>query len=357
MLSIPSTALAPALKAVASAASSRPYAPILECVRVEAGEGRLRLEATDMDLWLRRDVACPDGLLEPVCVAAGDLRRATETAGAGDVAFKPVKDDRLQVSGAAGRCTLPTLSAVEFPSLPALEAATLEGEIDVGVLRLLLPMTSREITRTYLGGVRVNVLKKRLRLTSTDGHQGAIIDTAEVPASKAEIIVPAAAIVALPVVAGLVKFRADASRIEFAGDGWTLNSRLIDGTFPQIERVVPDRQSGWADVEAAELRAAVARVAWVDGLVTLTCSGEEIAISRGTQAGREASASVRANVRGEARFQVKAAYLLNVVAAMASDIVGLSWADENSSSSPIRIDPVGPNDGSRQGVVCPLRIR
>jgi DNA polymerase-3 subunit beta len=178
----------------------------------------------------------------------------------------------------AGRSVfdLPCLASEEFPSV---ETADLNVRFSIAAPELarLIDKTrfamSTEETRYYLNGVHLHVHKdgaaSTMRAVATDGHRLARIEVGlpDGAADMPPIIVPRKTVQEMRKLlgdeTGEVAVSVSPQRILMVMERATLTSRLIDGTFPDYERVIPKDNDRSARLKAAELAAAVDRVATV----------------------------------------------------------------------------------------------
>jgi DNA polymerase-3 subunit beta len=239
---------------VQSVVERRNTIPILANVLMEAGDGSLRLTATDMDLAIVESVAAEiaqgGATTAPAHTLYDIVRKLPEGA---QVEFA-ADGDLSQLRLRAGRSTfsLSCLPTADFPLGDGGEFTT-EFELSAEELRGLIDRTrfavSTEETRYYLNGIYFHAFEgdgaKTMRAVATDGHRLARV---EMPLpSGAEgmpaIIVPRKAVNELrklidettdPVTVSLSETRA-----RFAFDTVVLTTKLIDGTFPDYDRVIP----------------------------------------------------------------------------------------------------------------------
>lgn len=277
-LAIERSTLLKSLAHIQNVVERRTTIPILGNVKLEAGKGELRLTATDLDLELA--IREPAAVTEPgtTTVAAHTLfeivRKLPEgcevtlSCGAGA--------NELTLRAARSRFELPTLPADEFPALGedelpvafALPAPLLQRLID----KVRFAMSTEE-TRYYLNGIHFHVLRQRggglLRAVATDGHRLARIE-AELPAGAdglPPIIVPRKTVGEMRKLVdgreGNVDVEVSTSRIRLKVDGSVLTSRLIDGQFPDYERVIPKSAERVAVLETRPFAQAVDRVSTI----------------------------------------------------------------------------------------------
>jgi DNA polymerase-3 subunit beta len=278
--------------------------PILRAIRLAAANGTLTAQATDMDLWHEVAVPCEGHLA--ACCPDGERIAAAAASAAGETVTLAPTNDRLTLRHEAGRATIACLAADEFPVRPRTEPrATLdvEGADLAALIGRVAHAVSTDQTRYYLNGalLELQVGGGRILLTATDGHRLAhsSCPVAITGDARATAIVPRQALERLARAKGAVRVSLAADRIEAAWEGHVLASRLIDGTYPEWRRVVPQADAEPVILETAALGAAVDRVAWAardkTSSVWLSINGTgSYVAARGEHDGHEARATLDA---------------------------------------------------------------
>lgn len=261
-------AFAAALKRVLPAAKTRSFTPILECVLLQSSGGILTLACTDKEIALTEKIEAQDVPDMTVCVNAKLLFNVVKSlppGGAITYALEGSASDVLKIGGA----TLATLSAEDFPncSAPAWQQSFgLPADVLLGALNAVKHGISTEETRYYLNGVHICIQDGRLAFVTCDGHR-LFLKSVAIPAGIAElpeIIVPRATITMLmPLLAkccDVVRIDLTETRMCFSFGAITLTTKLVDGVFPEFNRVIPRDNSLKVVFDAAELIGAVKAV-------------------------------------------------------------------------------------------------
>jgi DNA polymerase III subunit beta len=275
-LSIERSVLLRALAHVQSVVERRNTIPILSNVRLEAKDGQLHLTATDMDL-------------EVVEAVSADLQVAGSTTAPAHVLYDICRklpegsEVALDATGDAGRLSI-ACGRIQFrlPCLPPEDFPVMSGgdfshdfALPASELRRLVDKTrfaiSTEETRYYLNGIYLHSTDAdsgpMLRAVATDGHRLARIDSEQPDgaAGMPGIIVPRKAVAELrklvDEIDGAVSIQLSDTKIRFAFDTVVLTSKLIDGTFPDYERVIPSNNDKTLEADAASFVQAVDRMA------------------------------------------------------------------------------------------------
>ncbi len=265
-----------ALAHVQSVVEKRNTIPILANVMIAVRDGKLTLTATDMEIAVVEEVAAQSARNGACTAPAGTLYEIVRRLPEGvDVEFDhPGGDAPLKLR--AGRYAT-SLVALPIDDFPSMTAGTLPHKFALGgqTLRALIDRTrfaiSTEETRYYLNGIYVHAADiggtKVLRAVATDGHRLARVEEPLPPGAGGMpgVIIPRKTVnelrKLLDEVSGDVDIALSDTRIQFRVGTILLTSKLIDGTFPEYERVIPRDNEKVLRVSSADFAQAVARVA------------------------------------------------------------------------------------------------
>jgi len=265
--SVEQAALHSALALVCESIERRNTIPILSNVRIVAEGKSVTLFGTDLDNEIA--ITVPADVLAPgVSVPPAHALNQIVGALAGVVEFDHTGDDLL-ISNGPCKIALHTLHPEDHPRFTGPKGGCHRFSISAAVLRDALqtvrPAISREETRYYLNGVYVHRKDGALRLVATDGHR-LMACTIPVPPGAEKIngsIVPRNTIrILLAAIAGRdddVSIELD-DKVRFSWAGGTLAAKLIDGTFPDVDRVIPTGGAIVATFDSSRLKPAIARL-------------------------------------------------------------------------------------------------
>ncbi len=276
-LTIERAALLRALNHVQSVVERRNTIPILANVLVEARDGMLSLNATDMDISIvertAAEVSSPGSITAPAHTLYDIVRKLPDGAQVDLDAGS--EGDRLVLSSGRSRFTLQTLPTEDFPVMTGGDMPH-SFELDAGAMRTLIDRTrfaiSTEETRYYLNGIYIHGVEEgepKLRAVATDGHRLARveIDLPEGAGSIPGVIIPRKTVAELRKLIeetdGTVTVSLSETKIRFAFDEAVLISKLIDGTFPDYERVIPTGNDKILRVDRETFLRAVDRVSTI----------------------------------------------------------------------------------------------
>jgi DNA polymerase-3 subunit beta len=277
-LTIERAALQRSLAHVQSVVERRNTIPILSNVLLEADEGRLSLTATDMDLTVIEVVPCsvsdPGATTAPAHTLYDIIRKLPE----GSEVELSTSGESGQMTLRAGRSnfSLATLPREDFPTSGPSDLPR-SFELQAEELKALIERTrfaiSTEETRYYLNGIFLHAAESdgigMLRAVATDGHRLARVQMALPSGAEGMpgVIVPRKTVgevyKLIEETDQPVRISLSETKIRFAFDDTVLTSKLIDGTFPDYERVIPANNDKQMEVDRKSFSAAVDRVSTI----------------------------------------------------------------------------------------------
>lgn len=292
-----------ALAHIQSVAEKRNTIPILANVLIQAADGRLSLKATDMEIEVVEHIPATikrDGATTvPASVLYEIVRKLPDSV---EVELDQAGSDGPLLLRADRYSTrLNVLSVDDFPSMGTGDLPC-RFKVGAGVLRSLIDRTrfaiSTEETRYYLNGIFFHAADteagKLLRAVATDGHRLARVES-ELPAGAETmpgVIIPRKTVAELRKLIDEapeeIEVALSETRVQFTAGPVMLTSKLIDGTFPEYDRVIPSNNTRILRVGKKDFSDAVARVAAISqersrpvklalepGLLTLSASSAE----------------------------------------------------------------------------------
>ena len=275
-ITIDRAALLKPLGHVQSVVERRNTIPILSNVLLRAGDGRLSLTATDMDMSIIESVGCAIDQPGETTVAAQMIHEIVRKLPDGaEVELDTAGDsDRMTIRAGRSVFTLPTLPVEDFPAV-SRDDLSVAFTLSATDAKMLIDRTrfaiSTEETRYYLNGIYLHAGQSAdvqvLRAVATDGHRLARVEM-PLPVgaeSMPSVIAPRKAVVELRKLIDEIDGDIDVSLSEtklcFTFADSVLTTKLIDGTFPDYERVIPTENDKILHVDCKTFSAAVDRVA------------------------------------------------------------------------------------------------
>lgn len=364
-------ALLKSLNHVQSVVERRNTIPILSNVLLRADQGQLSLTATDLDIEIIEsvdvDVATSGGTTASAHTLYDIVRKLPDGAQV-EIVQNP-EDGRLTIQAGRSKFALQSLPQEDFPSMSAGELPH-RFDIPADALARLVDKTrfaiSTEETRYYLNGIYLHTVddgpEPMLRAVATDGHRLAQADfpCPEGAAGMPGVIVPRKTVVELQKLIeeedGLIQVGVSDTKIRFEFGNVTLTSKLIDGTFPDYERVIPTENDKMLKVDGKIFAQAVDRVSTIsteksravkinleEGRLTLTVNNPDSGSATEELAVDYDSAPI------EIGFNAR--YLLDIAGQLEGDVASFLMAD---SGSPTLVRDS--EDESALYVLMPMRV-
>ncbi len=359
------TLLAP-LQSVSGIVERRHTLPILSNVLLEKKGDRLTLLATDIEIQITTTTEGAGGDGDgAVTVGARKLQEILRSLPDTTEVSLILEDKRLQVRGGKSRFSLQTLPADDFPRMTVSEGETKQFSITQKAFRQLISKTQYSMAaqdvRYYLNGLLLLVEGTELRAVATDGHRLAYASV-EIDSDfpRQEMILPRKTVLELNRLLvdtdDLLNITMTANQVRFAFGSVVLVSKLIDGKFPDYERVVPATLKNHMTVDRQTLMQAMQRAAILTNEkfrgVRVVLGENTLKLIAANAEQEEALEEIEVNYNGDVidvGFNV--GYLLDVLNNIHTEEIQWSFNDANSSA----LITVPGNDRFKY-VVMPMRI-
>lgn len=351
-----------ALQLVQNIVEPRQTLPILANVLIEAQADGLRVAATDLEVGAQ--VTVPATVARPggVTLAARKLLELVRELPAQPITLKLQDNGWVQLLCGPGAFRLVGLPAEDYPPL---ETGQGDGWVSIDGTRLrgMLARTSYAMSldesRPFLNGVYLVVNKREVRVVATDGHRLALA-RAEVE-GEAEMagIVPRKAVQEVGRVVGgadTATLAVRENQFFLRTPGFALTSKLVEGTFPNYEQVLPKGHPRRLGVERESLIAALRRVSVVaedrTRPIRLTAGPGTLRLSASSQELGEGEEVVSAEFSGEElTIGFNARYVLDALGPMEGERVVIDLKDALSPG----VFRSG-DDDAHLCVIMPMRI-
>lgn len=317
--------LARLLQQVTKVVNSRNTIPILDTVRLSASGGNLTVTATDLDIEISCTTEC-DGEIG-ACVNARLLSGIVNKIPADAKVTIAEDGDDITVKSGRSRFKLPTLPMDDYPSMEVGDfSATFSIDLAAAVDPVAFAMSS-EVTRYYLCGAYLHTEDDKIVAVATDGHRLArnAGGDGNVPAG---VILPSKLVGIIP--GGEVTLSVSSAKVRVETSDTTITSRVVDGTYPDYQRIIPKENNRVATVDRDSLLSAVSRVAVVSSErgrgVRLDIGDEKISLA--VHGDGEADDEVAASWEGESlTIGFNADYLAEVLGGFPSGDIEIALDD------------------------------
>ena len=367
LVQLPRDALLKPLQAVTGIVERRHTLPILSNVLIERTADSLRFVATDLELQIA--TSCPldkkGGETLAVTVSARKLVDILRALPDGSEVALEIANNRLQVKAGKSRFNLQTLPAADFPALADPGKPQSNFQISQGVARKLLGLVqyamAQQDIRYYLNGLLLITEDKEIKVVATDGHRLSYAVTGlKDKQEKSEVILPRKAILELArqLLEGdePLDIAIHANQVRFRFGDVELTTKVIDGKFPDYQRVIPTNYEKGISLDRDELQRALQRAAILSNEkfrgVRWMLTKDSLRISCSNNEQEEAQEELEVEFGGDpldVGFNVT--YLLDVLSNVPPGKVMCSFGDANSS---MLITLPGRDDF--RYVVMPMRI-
>ena len=348
------------LSHVQSVVERRNTIPILSNVLIDAREdGSIRLMATDLDLQV--DESVPANVATPgaTTVSAHTLFDIVRKLPDGSQVELNAAEGKMQLTAGRARFNLATLPRDDFPVIAEGELPT-RFELPAATLRQIIDKTrfaiSTEDTRYYLLGIFLHVADDQLKAAATDGHRLARVTVGKPDGADGmpDVIVPRKCVAELrkllDELEGTVEVSLSPTKIRFGLGSAVLTSKLIDGTFPDYNRVIPTANDKLLKLDPKTFAQGVDRVSTIASektrAVKMMVDRDKVTLSVTSPEAGTATEELAADYGADnIEIGFNARYLLDILGEIDGDTVEVHLADaaaptllrENDKSSALYV--------------------
>ncbi len=340
--------------------------PILSNVLMEKEPGKIRFTATDLEIQITTtiDTEDTDGKVSSITVGGKKLQEILRILPEQSKITIESKENKAQIKTNKSRFSLQTLPAQDFPKLSNQLADAKKIVLSQAMLKALLlsvqyAMAQQDV-RYYLNGVLLIVEGSKLKVVATDGHRLAFnAGTIEGNYEKQEIILPRKAVSELSKLLSdsdeTIDLEFSTQQVKATFSGITLITKVIDGKFPDYERVIP-KYDNHLNMNRIQVQQALQRAAILSNEkfrgVRFVLTEKNLSIISSNSEQEEAQEEIETDYHGEAidiGFNVN--YLMDGLNNISSESATFSFGDPNSS-----ILITTPDNQEFRYVVMPMRI-
>ena len=355
------------LQLVTGVVERRQTLPVLSNLLVSATDSAVSMTGTDLEVELvvrikeSVDVVRSGEATIPARKLADIWRSLPDDA----AVTVEVEGDRATVRSGRSRFTLATLPVTDFPRVEAA-SGDVEFSLSRSEVQRLLGQTAfsmaQQDVRYFLNGMLFEVTTRHVRTVATDGHRLAMctLERGVPGADRLHAIVPRKGIVELgrllSEAVGDASFSIGKNHLRATCDAYTLTTKLVDGRFPDYEKVIPKESSNMVTADREALRRSFARASILSNEkyrgVRMILEPNQMTIQANNPEQEEAEEVIVVEYTGQ-RLEIgfNVSYLQDVLGALSTDLVRLSVSDANSSAL---IEGPGAEDATY--VVMPMRL-
>ena len=366
VLKAPQSKFLAVLQSVSGIVERRHTLPILANVMLRKTGGAVQLTTSDLEIQIRTTAELDgDAGNFTTTVGARKLIDILRTMPADQIVSLESSQSKLVLKGGKSRFTLQTLPAEDFPlvqesadfgpsfSVPQKTLKDLLGQVGFA-------MAVHDI-RYYLNGILFVAEGKQLSLVATDGHRLAFASAQlEVEVPKQEVILPRKTVLELQRLLsdaeGAIEMRFASNQAKFSFGGMEFVTKLVEGKFPDYNRVIPKNHKNAITLGRQALLASLQRTAILTSEkfkgVRLNLDPGTLRVASSNAEQEEAQDELDIDYGGDSiEIGFNVTYLIDALTNMQQDMVQIELSDGNSSAL-LTI----PENTSFKYVVMPMRI-
>lgn len=355
------------LQTIVGVVERRQTLPVLSNILVVVTNDKLSMTATDLEVEMIATVPLENAEPGDITIPARkivDICRALPDGVDINISLDTEKQ-RVTVRSGKSRFNLTTLPITDFPSVDEI-TSQFEFSLPQNVLKRLIEKSSfamaQQDVRYYLNGLLFEISKGAVRAVATDGHRLALCshECDLNPPDTLQIIVPRKGVGELVKLLEdsdeLVQIQVSNNHIQIKLNDFIFTSKLIDGRFPDYERVIPKNSDKHIQADRELLRHALLRTSILSNEkyrgIRLRLSDNLIQAQANNPEMEEAEEEIEVSYTGEdLEIGFNVSYFLDALATISEDNVAIELGDSNSSCV---IRPQ--EDSSCTYVIMPMRL-
>lgn len=354
------------LQAIIGVVERRQTLPILANVLVEVADNTLSLTATDLEVELRAHAHVEASQPGRVTIPARKLMDIVRNLPEDAELRLALEGERMIVRAGRSRFSLAYLSADDFPMVDDVEANQ-RIKLPQHQVRWLIEKThfamAMQDVRYYLNGLLLELSQNGIKAVATDGHRLALAElVVDLPVTEiVQIIVPRKAVQELLRLLDTsdteVELTLSGSHLQVGLSEIRFTTKLIDGRFPDYQRVIPEEEGATVNVDREMLRKALVRASILSNEkyrgVRFIFESDQLRIQSNNPEQEEAEEEVAAESSGGGmEIGFNASYMLDALGAIEAESITMYVRD--GSSSALLIGNGAGDDG--RYVVMPMRL-
>ncbi len=353
------------LQKIAGVVERRQTLPILANILVNAGNGIIQLTATDLEVELKTeanaecegeaDFTIPARKLLDICKALPESAQIT----------LDVSEDKVKLQSGRSRFSLSLLPANDYPVIEPTPSKTVMNIKEATLSRLIektqFAMAQQDV-RYYLNGMLLEINKGDIRTVATDGHRLAMsqVKNSAPEDINQQLILPRKAVIEL---GRLLSSKDNEIKIELSNnyirvllEKTVFTSKLIDGRFPEYQRVMPTGSDKEVEADKNSLRQSLTRVSILSNEkyrgIRFELKENLLQLQAHNPEQEESEEELEVKYSGEElKIGFNVSYLLDAIGAIGEEEIIIELKDTNSSAL-----IYGKNDSESKYVVMPMRI-
>ncbi len=361
------------LQLISGAVERKHTLPILGNVLLRVESSMLWMTGTDLEVELMSSVALSGEVTEgSITVPAKKLLDIVRGLQEGVEIRFDVSENKAVLKAHRSKYTLSTLSAADYPNLEDFDDEV-EFEISQSQLKRLIDAVqfsmAQQDVRYYLNGMNLQTGDNEIRTVATDGHRLAMsVIEYDVTLPQKQVIIPRKGVLEISRLIedtnAKVKVQLGNNHIRIFSQSFIFTSKLVDGRFPDYNRVLPKDTDKTISVDRLAIKGAFSRAAILTNDkfkgVRLNIQDDVLIVTANNPEQEEAEENIEIAYKGdELEIGFNVLYLIDSLNAIESDQVIFKLSDSNASALVLGVtvkndEPV--EDDSAQYVVMPMRL-
>jgi DNA polymerase-3 subunit beta len=354
------------LQSVAGIVERRHTLPILANVLLRKTGSQVQLTTSDLEIQIRTTAELDgDSANFATTLGARKLIDILRTMPADQTVSLESTGGKLILKGGKSRFTLQSMPAEDFPLVQESASFGPAFSVPQKTLKSLLSQVSFSMAvhdiRYYLNGILFVAEGKQLSLVATDGHRLAFASSAlEVEVPKQEVILPRKTVIELQRLLsdkeGAIEMQFASNQAKFSFDGMEFVTKLVEGKFPDYNRVIPKNHKNIVTLGRVPLLASLQRTAIMTSEkfkgVRLNIEPGSLRVASSNAEQEEAVDELDVDYSGDTiEIGFNVTYLIDALQNMSQEMVRIELSDGNSSAL-----VTNPDDNAFKYVVMPMRI-
>lgn len=351
----------------AASASKKTQLPILECLKLTIAGGRLTVIGSDLQIQVSESISLEgiEHMEGSICVPARKLSDILKKIQTGASVSLQVEDGKAIVRAGRSRFSLATFSGDDFPNVDSSsDACTLtmmSADLRSKVEKVKHAMANGDV-RYYLNGMLICIKANVMRFVATDGHRLAMSESSDFESTKPEcsVIIPNNSVSLILALLGgnneSVRIALTNNHATFAIADSKIVTKLIDGKYPDFEKVIPRDSKNKLVADITSLKSSVNRSSILSNEkykgIIFDLSQNLLSIRASNSESEEAEDFVEVEYTGtDVSIGVNGDYVKDALSALGNDDVCFTIKDSNSSMLVTM-----PSDPSTKLVLMPMRL-
>jgi DNA polymerase-3 subunit beta len=353
------------LTSVTSIVEKRHTLPILSNLLLEAKQNKIHLTATDLEMQISLSIESATTGDFSTTISAKKLLDICRSLPDSSEINMATNDSRITLKAGKSRFNLQTLPAADYPIMTKTQGESTLVTIGQHQLKDLLKQVefamAQQDIRYYLNGLLFEVIANRLNIVGTDGHRLSFTSTElKQNYDKQDVILPRKTVIELIKLLDDsdedVQIELASNQVNFSFNNFKLISKVIDGKFPDYNRVIPTGHQNSFTTDRVGVLLAMQRASILSNEkyrgIRMVLSNNNLKLISTNSDQEEAEEELEINYAGDnLDIGFNVTYLIDVLNNTSSEQATFSFADANSSCL-ITV----PNNTDYKYVVMPMRI-